>query len=122
VEFSFVRGLVKVQISTPCLVFADFFQCNVETFGDKEEWARMKMYLIGTFSRKDHFYPEGLDFSRHEKHRRGRANTGYIVRLKVINNVLNGIKPLLNGVFKSVVNRAEGICHLLGSLRAAVVL
>ena len=63
--------------------------------------------FITSFTAQYHLYPHGLDLSAEEIHRRARSYSCYIVRLKVINNVRNGIQTLLNGKDVFVMNCSE---------------
>lgn len=51
--------------------------------------------LVGALAGDDHLDPERLDLARHEEHGRARPDRRHVVRLRVVDHVLNGINAVL---------------------------
>jgi hypothetical protein len=72
--------------------------------------------LVGALAGDDHLDPEGLDLARHEEHGRARPDCGDVVRLRVVDHVLDGVDVVLNGEVELMVQGAQVLRHLPGRL------
>jgi hypothetical protein len=72
--------------------------------------------LVGALAGDDHLDPEGLDLARHEEHGRARPDYGDVVRLCLVDHVLDGVDVVLNGEVELMVQGAQVLRHLLGRL------
>ena len=92
VEFGeFSHGFVVEILGTWCLVEVEV---TTEDF-------------VSTLTRKHHLDTHRLDDAGKEVHRCGGTNSGHIVGLDEIDDIVEGIESLLDGVVDFVVNRAD---------------
>ena len=77
--------------------------------------------FVSTLTGKDHLNSHGLDLPCHKVHRCGGSNRRYVIRFKLINDLLDGVKPLLNRVRIRVVNGAKEVSDSLRSLEVGGV-
>ena len=52
--------------------------------------------LVGAFPGQHHLNPERLDLARHQEHRRARTYGRHVVRLVVVDHLLDGVDAILN--------------------------
>ena len=72
-------------------------------------------YLIGTLTRKHHFNTHRMYFSCQQIHGRGRTYRCDIVGFNVVDHLIQCIQALLQGKFKTVVDRTDVRRDLGGS-------
>ena len=119
------RGrLVKVQVALQYFfIIIIFLGGSIVNF--KKENLNFKgtaKDLIGALSRQDCLDSGRLDLAREQVHGSGGANGRDVVRLEVVDDVVDGIKALLHGEMVLVVDGADKLGHLLGKLEIGRVL
>mmetsp|Transcript_10392 Transcript_10392/g.25345 ORF Transcript_10392/g.25345 Transcript_10392/m.25345 type:complete len:334 (-) Transcript_10392:712-1713(-) len=70
--------------------------------------------LVGTLTGEHHLHAHRLDLTGEEEEGGARADSGHVVRLEVVNHVLDSVDALLDGEVELVVLRPEHLRHLLG--------
>lgn len=94
-----------------CLVMEFFFvRCLVEVQISSED-------LIGALPGDHHLHSQRLDLTSHEEHWSARPDGSDVVRLNVIDYVLNSINPILNCEVELVMDSAKITCNLSRSLQ-----
>ena len=69
--------------------------------------------LVGTLAREYHLNTHRLDDTCQQIHRCRGTNGGYIVGLDIVDDITDGIEPLLNSIVDLVMNRSDMISHQL---------